>query len=232
VKPFLRTFAVTLCMALLLGLTPRKVSANQQAKAQPKAQAKKTKAVSDPKPAAAVDLTALKSFGSKSAPITMEIFSDFQCPACRNLYLTVWRPLEDNYVNTGKVYVINRDFPLQAHAYSRIAARYANAAARIGKFEKVEEVLFTKQDVWGASGDVDGTVASVLTPAEMAKVRQLVQSGTLDAGIEKDMALGKNYRVSQTPTIIITQKGQMYPVAGVVSYAILRQFLDQLLAQN
>lgn len=218
--------------ALVLGSALSAAGTTSQAKAQAKAQAKKTKAAADPKPAATVDIGALKSFGTKSAPISMEVFSDFQCPACRSLYLSVWRQIHDEYVNTGKVYVVHRDFPLQAHAHSRVAARYANAAARIGKFAKVEEVLYAKQDVWGASGDVDGTVASVLTPAEMVKVRKLVQGGTLDEGIEKDVALGQGYRVSQTPTIIITQKGQTYPIAGVVSYAILRQFLDQLLAQN
>ncbi len=173
-----------------------------------------------------------KAFGSKTAPITMEVFSDFQCPACRTLYLSVWRLLLDNYVNTGKVYLIHRDMPLPVHAHSRVAARYANAAARIGKFEAVEQVLFEKQESWAASGDVDGTVANVLTAAEMTKVRALVKGGTLEAGIDRDLALGKTGRVTQTPTSVITAKGQTYPVAGVVSYQVLKQFLDQLLSQK
>ncbi len=230
-RPFLRMFTLILSAALGFVPAPTEASAKQQGKTQTKAQAKKTKAATDPKPAAAVDITALKSFGLKSAPISMEIFSDFQCPACRNLYLSVWRQIQDNYVNTGKVYVTHRDFPLQAHAHSRVAARYANAAARIGKFEKVEAALFAKQDAWAASGDVDGTVASVLTPAEMVKVRQLVQGGTLDPGIEKDVALGKGFAVSQTPTIIIHHRGETIPVKGVVSYEILHKYLDYLLSQ-
>jgi protein-disulfide isomerase len=174
----------------------------------------------------------VKAFGAKGAPITIEIFSDFECPSCRTYYEGVWRRLMENYVDTGKVYLIHRDMPLPMHASSRLAAQYADAAARIGKFEKVEEVLFSKQDVWGQSGDVDGTVASVLTPAEMAKVRQLVKGGQLGAAIERDLALGQTYRINQTPTTIITCKGQTYPVVGAVSYSILRQFLDQLLSQK
>ncbi len=219
--------SVILGAALALATLPSEGSATPQAKAQ----AKKAKAATDPKPAASVDVTALKSFGSKGAPITMEVFSDFQCPACRSLYMSIWRQIQDNYVNTGKVYAIHRDFPLQAHAHSRVAARYANAAARIGKFEKVEEALFTKQETWAASGDVDGTVASVLSPAEMAKVRQLVQGGSLDAGIEKDVALGQGFAVSQTPTIIIHHRGETIPVKGVVSYEVLHKYLDYLLSQ-
>ena len=180
---------------------------------------------------AAPDVDPHKTFGSKSAPITMEVFSDFQCPACRTLYMSVWRQLFENYVNTGKVYRIHRDFPLSAHAHSREAARYANAAAQIGKFETVEQVLFERQETWSASGDLDGTVASVLSAAQMAKVRALVKGGTVDARIDRDVALGQIRRVNQTPTCIITCKGQTYPVVGPQSYQVFHEFLDQLLKQ-
>jgi protein-disulfide isomerase len=178
------------------------------------------------------DIDPHKAFGSKTAPITMEVFSDFQCPACKTLYTSTNRQLMDNYVSTGKVYLIHRDFPLPMHAYSRIAARYARAAAQIGKFEPVEQVLFQNQEKWEQTGDVDGTVASVLSAAEIAKVRALVKGGMLDAAIDKDSALGQIYRVSQTPTTVFHSKGQTYPFAGVMTYDMLKQFLDQLLSQK
>lgn len=178
------------------------------------------------------DIDPHKAFGSKSAPIVMEIFSDYQCPACRTLFLTTNRMLMDNYVSTGKVYVIHRDFPLPMHAHSRVAARYARAAAEIGKVEAVEKVLFETQDKWEQTGDVDGTVATVLSPAEMAKVRALVKGGTLEPLIDKDYELGQMYRVNQTPTSVFHSKGQTYPYSGVMSYEILRTFLDQLLSQK
>jgi protein-disulfide isomerase len=174
----------------------------------------------------------VKTIGNRNAPITMEVFSDFQCPACKTLFTSTNRQLMDNYVSTGKVYLIHRDFPLPMHAYSRIAARYARAAAQIGKFEPVEQVLFQNQEKWEQTGDVDGTVASVLSAAEIAKVRALVKGGTLDAGIDKDSALGQLYRVSQTPTTVFHSKGQTYPFAGVMTYDMLKQFLDQLLSQK
>jgi protein-disulfide isomerase len=177
------------------------------------------------------DIDPHKAFGSKNAPIVMEVFSDFQCPACKTLYTSTNRLIVDNYVNTGKIFLIHRDFPLPMHAYSRLAARYARAAAQIGKVEPVEQTLFQTQEKWELSGDVDGTVASVLPPAEMAKVRALVKGGTLEAAIDKDYSLGQTYHVNQTPTTILHAKGQTYPVVGVVSYDILRNFLDQLLSQ-
>lgn len=173
-----------------------------------------------------------QAFGSRSAPITMEVFSDYQCPACRQLFLTTNRLLNENYVDTGKVYLIHRDFPLSMHAYSKIAAHYGRASAQIGKFDVVAQALYQNQEKWEQSGDVDGTVAAVLTSAEMAKVRTLAKGNSFDAGIEKDLQLGRDYNVNQTPTTIIHCKGQTYPVVGVVTYDILHQFLDQLLAQR
>jgi protein-disulfide isomerase len=173
-----------------------------------------------------------QAFGSKSAPVVMEVFSDYQCPACRQYFLNTNRQLMDNYVDMGKVYLIHRDYPLPMHAYSKIAARYGRAAAQIGKFEPVAQTLFQNQDTWEQTGNVDGTVASVLSPTEMSKVRTLAKGTSLDAAIEKDIQLGHEYNVNQTPTTIIHCKGQTYPVVGMVSYDVLHQFLDQLIAQK
>ena len=161
----------------------------------------------------------------------MEVFSDFQCPACRELYFQTVRPVIDNYVSAGKVYLIHRDMPLPVHPHSREAARYANAAARVSRMEKVVVALFDKQPIWAADGNVDGVVAAALTRAEMIQVRKLVTGGTLDGGIDKDVALGNQFRVTQTPTTIITYKGQTYPVVGVVTYKMLNTFLEGLLKQ-
>ena len=168
------------------------------------------------------------AFGSKNPPIVMEVFSDFQCPACKTLFMTTNRQVMDNYVSTGKVYLIHRDFPLPMHAHSQVAAQYSRAAAQIGKFEPVEQALFENQEKWEQTGDVDGTVAAVLSSAEMTKVRALVKNGTTNALIQKDVALGKLYNVNQTPTTVFHAKGQTFPYAGVMSYEILRNFLDQL----
>lgn len=186
----------------------------------------------DPQATPVPDIDPHEAFGSKTAPIVVEVFSDFQCPACKTLFVTTNRQLMDNYVSVGKVYLIHRDFPLPMHAHSRVAAQYSRAAAQIGKLEPVEEVLFQNQEKWEKTGDIDGTVSSVLSPAEMAKIRALVKGGALDAAINKDQVLGQSYRVSQTPTTVFHANGQTFPYAGVMSWEILRQFLDQLLSQK
>jgi protein-disulfide isomerase len=194
----------------------------------------------------------VKTYGPKSAPITMEVFSDFQCPSCRTLYEQTLRPLINDYVASGKVYLIHRDFPLQAHQYGMEAARWGDAAARIGKFPDVEAALYDNQASWSTDGNVQKYVATALSAAEMKRVERMVEAchgnsavapakmtrGTesnhgcvLDSDIEKDTALGHQVPVQQTPTSIVTYKGQHYPVIGVVSYPILKQFFDSLLRQ-
>jgi protein-disulfide isomerase len=185
-----------------------------------------------PQTASVSDVDPHKAFGSKNAPVAMEVFSDFQCPACKTLYTTTNRLLMDNYVSNGKVYLIHRDFPLPMHAHSRVAARYARAAAQLGKAEVVEQALFLNQEKWEATGDVDGTVGAVLSAAEMTKVRALVKGTTLDPLIDKDLSLGQGYRVNQTPTTVFHSKGQTYPYSGAMTYEIMKQFLDQLLSQK
>jgi len=196
----------------------------------------------------------VKTYGSKSAPITMEVFSDFQCPSCRTLYEQTLRPLINDYVASGKVYLVHRDFPLQGHQYGMEAARWADAAARVGKYPEIEAALYDNQSSWSTDGNIQKYVATVLSTAEMKRVERMMEAChasasvkpakmtgpraqesnhgcVLDSDIEKDTALGHQIPVQQTPTSIVTYKGQHYPVIGVVSYPILKQFFDQLLRQ-
>jgi protein-disulfide isomerase len=53
-----------------------------------------------------------KESGSPSAPMTIELYTDYQCPHCREFYLDVLPQLTKEYINTGKVRLIHRDFRL------------------------------------------------------------------------------------------------------------------------
>jgi protein-disulfide isomerase len=167
--------------------------------------------------------------GSPNAPITIEVFSDFECPHCKILHEQVLRPLIRDYVVPGKVYLIHREFPLPGHKYSQLAASYACAAARIGKYQEVSDVLFLDQVVWMANGKVDQTVASVLTPAELSRVRELAKEPTVAAEIQRDVDQARALGINQTPTMIVKHRSIPYPISGSVNYDLLRSFLDDRL---
>lgn len=172
-----------------------------------------------------------KAVGSPNAPITIDVYSDFQCPACKTLHEQTLRPLMKDYVATGKVYLVYHYFPLPMHRYARPAASYACAASRLGKYEQVANVLFLTQESWSVSGKVDETVSSVLTPADAAKVRALAKEPSVAAEIDRDVALGNAVGLRQTPTIIVKQGSTPYPIAGFVKYSLLRSFLDARLGK-
>ena len=224
------------CGALLLAAPPNQ---NTQTKTVTAKKAAAPKAPETPTVSTATitvngitDIDPTKAFGSKTAPVVVEIYSDFQCPACKQLFLNTTQKVMENYVSTGKIYLVHRDFPLPMHAYSRVAASYSRAAAHIGKCEAVEKALFQNQEKWETNGDVKGIVAGVLSPAEMKKVQAIVDAKTLEPLIEKDKQMGLTLPVTQTPTSVFHSKGQNYPYAGTLSYDVLKEFLDQLIAQK
>jgi len=225
-----------ICGTLLLAASPDQKSQTSSSTAKkaaaPKAAETPTVSTASITVNGVADIDPTKAFGSKTAPVVVEIYSDFQCPACKQLFLNTTQKVMDSYVNTGKVYLVHRDFPLPMHAYSRVAASYSRAAAHIGKCEPVEQALFQNQEKWEANGDVKGTVASVLSPAEMKKVQAIVDAQTLEPMIERDKQLGLTVPVTQTPTSVFHSKGQTYPYAGTLSYDVLKDFLDQLVAQK
>ena len=197
----------------------------------------------------------VKAYGSSNAPITMEVFSDYECPSCRNLYENTLKSLINDYVAAGKVYLVHRDFPLPMHKYGYEAARWLNASARVGKFADVEAALYDNQNFWAQDGDIAKYVGAAMTPAEFKRVETgmrgcgfdappgmksasfaVGQAGgdacSVDSFIESDRALGNKIPVQSTPTYVITYKGNRLPAgSGFVSWQILKQFFDSLLSQ-
>jgi len=78
----------------------------------------------------------------------------------RDLYLNTLPSLSKEYVQTGKVRLLHRDFPLQQHQFSRIATRYANAAGEMGKYDLVGRIrsLLTQSE-WAQNGNMDAVLS-------------------------------------------------------------------------
>src|ERR1700757_1584913 len=83
--------------------------------------------------AAAPDLIKGNAIGDPKAPILVEVFSDFQCPACKRFHDEELPRIVNDYVTPGKAYVVYRYFPLPQHTYARKAAELVCACAQIGK---------------------------------------------------------------------------------------------------
>ena len=181
--------------------------------------------------AASTDAIKGNAFGNPSAPIMMEVFSDFECPACKMFHDTEVPQLIRDYVVPGKVYLIYRYFPLQMHPHGREAAELVCAAAQLGKYQQAAEAVFARQQEWSADGKVEQVVDSVLTAAEQAKLKSLMKSPSVQDQINHDIAEGQGVPVQSTPTVLVTYRLKRYPIsgAGVMNYTLVKALLDDLL---
>lgn len=138
------------------------------------------------------------AMGPANAPVTVVMFSDFQCPACSATHPVLKKAIE---AFPGKVRFVVRDFPLESlHANAFNAARAASAANAQGKFFEYGEFLYKHQDALD--------VASLMKyAADMGlNVKQFeldFNSEKTAAEIRKDQADGDSYVVNSTPTIFV-----------------------------
>ncbi len=183
-------------------------------------------------PAAAVSADAwYKVSGSPSAPITIEIYSDYECPYCAKYFAETLPLLTAQYVQTGKVKLIHRDFPLPQHSWAKLAARYANAAGEMGQYDAAAGQLFRTQDAWRENGNIDAQLMQVLPPGVMQRVREAVQrDAKLDDTVAADVAMGGKDHINQTPSLVIEINGKRQTLPAP-PFTALKSYLDQLLAK-
>jgi protein-disulfide isomerase len=170
-----------------------------------------------------------KESGSPDALMTCEIYTDYACPACARFYLEVVPQINAEYVATGKVKLLHRDFPLLAHQYSRLAARYANAAGVLGQYDVAVAQLFRTQSSWGLSGDIDTPLSQVIAADVMAKIRDLVHSDPhLDDSVIADLDQGRTDHLTRTPSVVLVVNGERR-LTATGDYAVLKEMLDHFL---
>jgi protein-disulfide isomerase len=179
--------------------------------------------------AAGQDVDKGKTMGNPAAPLMFELYSDFMCPACKNLHENVLPAIILDYVKTGKAYLVFREFPLPAHMYSRQAAALAVAASRMGKYQPVSDALFKYQVAWSASGKPWDAVATALTPDEQKKVQALAADPGVLADVQRDVDRGMKAVLAQTPTLMVTYKLKQQPWTQFGDYSLFRGYIDDLL---
>lgn len=178
--------------------------------------------------AAVPDIDPGKTMGNPSAPVTLQVFSDYECPSCKLFHDNTLPDIMRDYVATGKIYVVYRDFPLPMHRFSRQAANYACAAAHLGLYQPVLDTLFKNQASWSQTGKVWECVAAVLSPNQQKKVLALAESPEVKAEIEREVTMGQHEQINSTPTLIVSHGTKKYPVSGTMAYPLLKQLFNDV----
>ena len=169
--------------------------------------------------------------GSLDSPIRIEVFSNFECSHCREFYLRTIKKVLKEYSSVDKVCVIYHDFPFGSHKYDRKAARYAEAASRVGldTVLKVFDAFYTEQATWSQNGELEETLQKALTPEEYKKVLEYSEDPAIGTLIEKQYELATAKGLQSTPTSFIFYPGKEQKVEGVITYVVLKGFIDKII---
>jgi protein-disulfide isomerase len=140
--------------------------------------------------------------GPQKAPVTLEIYGDFQCPSC-GLASQAIDELQKQYKD--KVKVIFHEFPLQMHQHAVAAALAAEAASVQGKFWEMHDMLYQYQSVWSNATNVNSLFESYAEALglDVARFRADRQSADVRAHVIEDGRGGEARGVKNTPTIFI-----------------------------
>ena len=158
-------------------------------------------AATPPEPTTA-KVTNLKGYvlGKPDAPLTMIEFTDLQCPFCRQFSLSSFEEIKKNWIDTGKLRYISRDFPLDFHAQAMPAARAARCAGEQGKFWEMRMSLMKNANLL-TSEYISKTATDL--KLDMRPFTACSASTKYDAEIQAEMQEGAGLGVGGTPTFVI-----------------------------
>jgi protein-disulfide isomerase len=148
-----------------------------------------------------IKLTDAPVQGNKNAKVAIVEFTDFQCPFCGQLFTTTFPDIKKNYIDTGKVKYMVRDFPLfQIHPYAQKSAEASHCAEDQGKYWEYHDKLFTNQTAL-TTDDLKKYAADLgLNASQFASC---VESGKYTDRVKKDQAEGEKYGVRGTPSSFV-----------------------------
>ena len=173
-----------------------------------------------------------KISGFTTAPLRLELYSDFTCPHCRMVHELILPQIMRDFVTPGKAYLVFRDYVLTGpgHQYSRQAATYAAAAARLGRYQTAAGALFSTQSTWALNGQLWQSIDGSFTADEQKKLQALVKDPSIATDVQNDIDAGNTVPITQTPTLVIIHKGKKQPWAMWNSYPLLKNYMDALLS--
>jgi protein-disulfide isomerase len=174
--------------------------------------------------------------GSAAARVTVVEFSDYQCPYCARHHRETLPQLERDYIATGKVRYVVRNFPVAAlHKQAVMAAEAAGCAADQRKFWEMHDRLFAEPTAL-AVADLLRHVQSI--GLDVPQFEQCLTGGSHGPAVRRDLADGQRAGVRATPTFFLglTEPGQAELKAtrllvGAQPYAAFRDAIEALLAE-
>ncbi len=191
----------------------------------------------EPFKGADISIDGAPSKGSTGAKIVLVEFSDYQCPFCRRFATTTLPQVIKNYVDTGKLRYVFRDFPIAGiHPAATSAAQAAHCAGAQGKYWQMHDRFFATQRTLSQRKWKAHAVALGL---DMTKFNQCLTDKNVANLVRKGVADGRKIGVTGTPAFylgVISADGKIVKatemIRGARPYASFKVIIDRLIAKH
>lgn len=168
--------------------------------------------------------------GSDAATVTVIEFTDYECPFCGRHYTDTLAQIKENYVDTGKVKYVVRDYPLSFHPSAQKAAEASECAGEQNKFWEMHDKLFETQGAWGANAVTSFKSYAAELGLNASTFDACLDNGDMAAEVNADLADGSAAGISGTPGFwIVSDDGQSQNISGAYPYATFQAAFDSML---
>jgi len=168
------------------------------------------------------------AMGDPNAPVVIEEFSDFQCPACQFFHEETFEQVVDEYVRTGDVYYIFRPFPFIGKE-SQTATLGGYCAAEQGLFWEYSNIVFANQIGENAgsftSARLEAMADIIGLDADFAKC---LSEGRYQDLVDADFQAAQDAGVDSTPSFLIN--GAL--LSGALPFETFQGYIEQALSEN
>ncbi len=162
---------------------------------------------------------------------TIEMFTDFQCPACINFSKAI-APIIEWYADKGLILIKYRQFPLvQIHKNAYRDSMAALCGAEQGKYIEYKTALYAMEEskAWATVSDTDRVNAGKAAWLDAASLETCLSSNRYQAQVDSDMALGESLNVNSTPTLMLD--GKKLDLSVFRDTEMFTKFLDGVVSE-
>ncbi len=173
--------------------------------------------------------------GNPRAKAIVYEYTDFQCPFCRKFFVETWPQLKQEYIDTGKVRFVIRQYPLEFHPMAAPAAQASECAQEQGKFLEFHDAVFNGQvqkDSQKFSKTImftqnDLTQWETTAGLDLTALNTCLVSKKFEAKVKSDQDTGAGLGVRGTPSFFI---GETF-IEGAYPFATYQDAIEKLLAK-
>lgn len=170
--------------------------------------------------------------GDEDATVTLIEFTDYQCPFCSRHYTQTYGQIKSQYVDTGKIKLVVRDYPLSFHPHAQKASEATECADDQGKFWDMHDKLFESQGAWSNLGDAVTVFKQYAADMGMntSEFNDCLDNGTHAQEVQQDMSDGAAAGISGTPGFwVIGPDGEGELISGAYPFSEFQRAIDERL---